>query len=102
MATAPTVRPTHGSLRASRGGADHPTLTLLPRVPLQRDTESQAARNSCGCNTSPTKLVGIARLAATSPLTDAKRGTEYFLLPVRSILNRCDSKDVPFTWTINP
>ena len=102
MATAPTVRPTHRSLWVLRQGANHPTPTLLPSVPLQRDTESPAARNSSGCNTSPTHLVGIARLAATSPLTDAKRGTEYFLLPVRSILNRCDSKDVPFTWTINP
>ncbi len=102
MATAPTVRPAHRSLRVSRHGANHPTPTLLSSVPLQRDTESPAARNSSGCNTSPTHLVGIARLAATSPLTDAKRGTEYFLLPVRSILNRCDSKDVPFTWTINP
>jgi DNA repair photolyase len=27
---------------------------------------------------------------------------EYFLLPVKSILNRCDSKRVPFEWTINP
>jgi len=24
------------------------------------------------------------------------------LLPVKSILNRCDSKRVPFDWTINP
>ncbi len=102
MATAPTVRPTHRSLRARRGGANHPTPTLLPSVPLQRDTESPAARNSRGCNSSPTQLVGIARLAATSPLSEAKRGTEYYLLPVRSILNRCDSKCVPFTWTINP
>jgi len=27
---------------------------------------------------------------------------EYFLLPVKSILNRCDSARVPFDWTINP
>ncbi|HEV3253665.1 MAG TPA: radical SAM protein, partial [Candidatus Acidoferrales bacterium] len=32
----------------------------------------------------------------------ARRGTEYFLLPVRSILNRCDSERVPFRWTVNP
>ena len=102
MATAPTVRPAHRSLRASRRGANHPTPTLLPSVPLQRDTESQAARSSRGCNESPAHLVGIARLAATSPLADAKRGAEYFLLPVRSILNRCDSEQVPFAWTINP
>jgi len=47
-------------------------------------------------------LVGIARLAAASPRADAKRGTEYFFLPVRSILNRCDSDRVPFAWTVNP
>jgi DNA repair photolyase len=51
-------------------------------------------------------LVGIARLAANSPAAETKRDSaerpEYFLLPVRSILNRCDSKRVPFEWTINP
>ncbi|MBI3669489.1 MAG: radical SAM protein [Acidobacteria bacterium] len=47
-------------------------------------------------------LVGIARLAAASPLAKSKRGTEYFLLPVRSILNHCDSDRVPFSWTVNP
>jgi DNA repair photolyase len=46
--------------------------------------------------------VGIARLAFSSPCADAKRGTEYFLLPVRSILNHCDSERVPFSWTVNP
>src|ERR1700683_3200560 len=51
---------------------------------------------------SDAQLVGIARLAASSPLTEAKRGTEYFQLPVRSILNHCDSDRVPFNWTINP
>ena len=48
------------------------------------------------------ELVGIARLAASSPCADAKRGTEYFVLPVRSILNHCDSERVPFNWTVNP
>ena len=51
-------------------------------------------------------LVGIARLAASSPRAETQRESaerpEYFLLPVRSILNRCDSKRVPFEWTINP
>jgi DNA repair photolyase len=51
-------------------------------------------------------LVGIARLAASSPPAETKRRSaerpEYFLLPVKSILNRCDSKRVPFEWTINP
>src|SRR5216684_2786905 len=52
------------------------------------------------------ELVGIARLAAFSPPAPTKRSAdsrpEYFLLPVRSILNRCDSERVPFEWTINP
>jgi DNA repair photolyase len=51
-------------------------------------------------------LVGIARLAASSPSAESKRKSverpEYFLLPVKSILNRCDSARVPFDWTINP
>src|SRR5277367_663653 len=51
-------------------------------------------------------LVGIARLAAISPAAETKRKSaekpEYFLLPVKSILNRCDSQRVPFEWTINP
>jgi DNA repair photolyase len=51
-------------------------------------------------------LVGIARLASISPPAETRRKSEqrpeYFLLPVRSILNRCDSKRVPFEWTINP
>ena len=53
-----------------------------------------------------TKLVGIARLAASSPPANSRRASaqrpEYFVLPVRSILNRCDSNRVPFEWTINP
>ncbi len=53
-----------------------------------------------------TKLVGIARLAASSPAAKSLRSSpqrpEYFVLPVRSILNRCDSNRVPFEWTINP
>ncbi|HEX8765430.1 MAG TPA: hypothetical protein VF740_09735, partial [Candidatus Acidoferrum sp.] len=48
----------------------------------------------------------MARLAATSPVAETKRKSaerpEYFVLPVKSILNRCDSERVPFEWTINP
>jgi len=53
-----------------------------------------------------TRLVGIARLAASSPPAETRRKSEerpeYFILPVKSILNRCDSNRVPFEWTINP
>src|ERR1700738_3574417 len=63
----------------------------------------ETARFSAG---SSAPLVGIARLAANSPAAETQRSSperpEYFLLPVKSILNRCDSKRVPFEWTINP
>src|SRR5438309_2472810 len=52
------------------------------------------------------RLVGIARLAAASPPAETRRRSaerpEYFVLPVKSILNRFDSERVPFEWTINP
>ena len=51
-------------------------------------------------------LVGIARLASISPVAPTRRKSderpEYFFLPVKSLLNRCDSNRVPFDWTINP
>jgi DNA repair photolyase len=60
----------------------------------------------CGTQAAAAPLVGIARLAASSPPAHTQRCSaerpEYFLLPVRSILNRCDSNRVPFEWTINP
>ena len=82
--------------RRRRHVKDSPSL--FPSVPPQRDTE-QPAPLPPGPSA---ELAGIARLAAASPLAEAKRGTEYFLLPVRSILNRCNSDRVPFTWTVNP
>jgi DNA repair photolyase len=101
MANATTIptapqgsRPTTGVLRGRR---IDPTPTLFPIVPAPRDG---------GPGLPPPgpapERIGIARLAASSPRTDAKRGTEYFLLPVRSIVNHCDSDRVPFSWTINP
>ncbi len=51
-------------------------------------------------------LVGIARLASISPAAPTRRKSEErpecFLLPVKSILNKCESGRVPFNWTINP
>src|SRR6266404_2282801 len=69
------------------------------------ESRTRDAAACCGAeNSAP--LVGIARLAANSPLAETHRNSperpEYFVLPVRSILNRCDSKRVPFEWTINP
>src|SRR5437868_15515556 len=74
------------------------TYPLFPTVPCQRDNVQSAP-------TPPVRteqLVGIARLAALSPLADSRREAEYFLLPARSIVNRCDLEGVPFPWTINP
>ncbi|MDQ2842715.1 MAG: radical SAM protein [Acidobacteriota bacterium] len=48
------------------------------------------------------KLVGIARLASEGSLLAEKRRVEYRTLPTRKWLNRCDSRRVPFHWTINP
>jgi DNA repair photolyase len=48
------------------------------------------------------KLVGIARLAAEGESVRQGHDIEYFTLPIRSLLNRCTSARMPFTWTINP
>ena len=51
---------------------------------------------------SGTQLVGIARLAAQGESIRQGHLVEYFTMPARSLLNRCTSSRVPFTWTINP
>jgi DNA repair photolyase len=48
------------------------------------------------------RLVGIARLAAMGESISEGHEVEYFTLPVKSLLNRCISARMPFTWTINP
>jgi DNA repair photolyase len=98
---APLANPSSGSHRPEAGcplpSAGGAGLALVPdstRIP-RRPAATAAA-----------PLVGIARLASISPAAESKRKSEerpeYFLLPVRSILNRCNSKRVPFEWTINP
>jgi len=50
-------------------------------------------------------MEAVARLPLHSPeLEDlpASRGVEFVEMPVRQILNRCDSPRMPFRWTINP
>jgi len=47
-------------------------------------------------------LVGIARLASSGESLRQGHEVEYFTLPIRSLLNRCTSARMPFTWTINP
>jgi DNA repair photolyase len=48
------------------------------------------------------RLVGIARLAGMGESLAEGHDIEYFTLPVKSLLNRCSSPRMPFTWTINP
>src|SRR5437764_11355837 len=48
------------------------------------------------------KLVGIARLAAEGESLRQGHDVEYFTLPVRSLLNKCTARYMPFDWTINP
>src|SRR5271156_4883348 len=92
---------------------DQPSLTLFPTAARHGTCEQPSdasappepipTESGSPLRTKPaTELVGIARLAASSLRAEAKRGTEYFLLPVRSILNYCDSERVPFRWTVNP
>jgi DNA repair photolyase len=102
MATASSIPTASEKLlsrrKDSRARRVDPTPTLFPEVLHQQDSGLSALRPP---GSSPERS-GIARLALSSPLADAKRGTEYFLLPVKSILNHCESTRVPFSWTVNP
>jgi len=53
-------------------------------------------------DTAPKPLVGIARLASQGEFIQPGHDVEFFTLPVRSLLNRCDVPRMPFSWTINP
>jgi len=81
--------------------ADCPPPTSQEAVPRGLQSHAEIRTQNLAA-----PLVGIARLAACSPPAESHRKSaerpEYFLLPVKSILNRCDSKRVPFEWTINP
>jgi len=45
---------------------------------------------------------GIARLAEAAPEIDLRNEVEYRDLPCRSVITPCDSRRVPFDYTINP
>jgi len=85
---------------ASCGGSLRNAQDFRKDTAFVTDAVPGAARNT----TAP--LVGIARLASISPAAPTRRTSderpEYFLLPVKSILNKCESGRVPFDWTINP
>ena len=48
------------------------------------------------------EVKGIERLARNAAPLLEKREAEYLSIQVRSVLNRCVSPRMPFTWTINP
>jgi DNA repair photolyase len=50
----------------------------------------------------PPVLIGIAKLASEGHTLTQKRRVEYRTLPTRRWINRCDSRRVPFDWTVNP
>jgi DNA repair photolyase len=95
--SAPVETGLGGSTSGSPAADCPPPLPATGGVPRRADGRTRNADAS---------LVGIARLAACSPAAETPRKSEerpeYFLLPVRSILNKCDSNRVPFEWTINP
>ncbi|MFN0106367.1 MAG: radical SAM protein [Bryobacteraceae bacterium] len=47
-------------------------------------------------------LVGIARMAAESPVLEDKRRVSYLELPARSFIGSCSGKRQIFDWTVNP
>ncbi len=93
---------------AGLGGSTSGYTTADCPPPTSREAVPHGPKNRADYRTqdAAVPLVGIARLAASSPPAESHRKSaerpEYFLLPVKSILNRCDSARVPFDWTINP
>jgi DNA repair photolyase len=91
---------------SNQATADCPPASRTQRGTQNRETGPIRIDAAAPAERAHARLVGIARLAATSPPAETRRNSaerpEYFLLPVKSILNRCDSNRVPFEWTINP
>lgn len=107
MVTFPILRQGPATPRRRLPRTNQTSLTLFSTAArhgnCESDSDASAPPPATSRSEKPvTELVGIARLAASSPRADAKRGTEYFRLPVRSILNECRSERVPFRWTVNP
>jgi DNA repair photolyase len=93
---------------AGLGGSTSGYSTADCPPPTSQEAAPQGLESRADHRTRDTAapLVGIARLAAHSPAAQSQRKSaekpEYFFLPVKSILNKCDSARVPFDWTINP
>src|SRR5216684_3345671 len=50
----------------------------------------------------PPQLVGIARLAASSPTLETKQRVEYLELETRRFIGRASGSRMRFVWTVNP
>jgi DNA repair photolyase len=91
---------------SDRATADCPPASSAPHGNQNRATGPVRNVAAVPQERAHARLVGIARLAASSLPAETRRNSaekpEYFVLPVKSILNRCDSNRVPFEWTINP
>src|ERR1700682_5508417 len=102
---APVASDPHNSNPGTNVEDCPPSPAVSAGPPNLSETGTRAAVVAPGNSVNP-PLVGIARLAAKSPPAESRRTSserpEYFLLPVKSILTRCDSQRVPFEWTINP
>jgi len=72
-------------------------MASLPLLPAELSDGSNSAESA-----GPKPLVGIARMAAEGEFIQPGHEVEFFTLPVRSLLNRCNVPRMPFTWTINP
>ena len=110
MATSPTLRSGPTAFPSQFAGRQRRRTKLVTPSLFPDPRDGQPAtegvptppRGLCPSGDATTPVSGIARLAASSPLVDEKRQTEYYLLPVKSLLNRCTSDRVPFPWTVNP
>src|ERR1700722_7857952 len=109
IAVGPGESASQMNAHAGATGCPPPCSGAAPAEPaaLARCGDGEKARHhGVQVRDADAPLVGIARLAASSPSAESARKSEqrpeYFLLPVRSILNKCDSNRVPFEWTINP
>src|SRR5712691_2074347 len=102
---APIATGSSGSLSGCPSPDCPPANPFVDGAPRQSEERTREAAAMFSAEVQA-PLVGSARLAANAPAAKTQRNSaecpEYFLLPVRSILNRCDSKRVPFEWTINP
>src|ERR1700737_4685377 len=96
---APIVPGPGGSISGCPSPDCPPALPEDHGAPRHGESRTRDAAARCGAEESarfsadaPAPLVGIARLAANSPVAETHRQSaerpEYFLLPVRSILNR--------------